>query len=319
MNAELAGSEVDLSVAIPTYGREEVLLDTIDQFLVQRPRAREVLVLDQTARHERVTATRLRELDTAGRIQWIRMDRPSQPRALNVALRHAKARIVLFVDDDIRIGQDFVGRHWAAYGDPAVWAVAGQVLQLGQAVREEPPMNRGSGALADIHFPFNYGMRCFVENGMSGNLSVRRERALQVGGFDEQFYPPVSYRFDAELCKRLVRADGRILFEPSARIHHLHVRSGGTRSEGSHLTSCSAIHGVGDYYFALRQPLDLEVARYIARRPFREVMTRFHLRHAWWIPVKFLGEMRALLQAARLASRPPVCLCSRAGDSSNVE
>jgi hypothetical protein len=35
----------------------------------------------------------------------------------------------------------------------------------------------------------------------------------------------------------------------------------------------------------------------------REVCTRFHLRHPWWIPVKLTGELRALVWASRLCRR----------------
>ncbi len=33
---------------IPTYGREKVLLDTVEMFLKQSPQAKEVLIIDQT-------------------------------------------------------------------------------------------------------------------------------------------------------------------------------------------------------------------------------------------------------------------------------
>jgi GT2 family glycosyltransferase len=120
---------------------------------------------------------------------------------------------------------------------------------------------------------------------MSGNMCLRREAALTLGGFDENFLPPVSYRFDSDFCKRLIRAGGKIRFEPSARIYHLRAARGGTRSVGCHLTSASPVHGVGDYYFAFRQGFNLATLGYVLRRPLREVRTRFHLRRPWWIPV----------------------------------
>jgi hypothetical protein len=39
---------------------------------------------------------------------------------------------------------------------------------------------------------------------------------------------------------------------------------------------------------------------YILRCPFREVCTKFHLSHPWYIPVKFVGELRAFWRAGRL-------------------
>jgi hypothetical protein len=145
----------------------------------------------------------------------------------------------------------------------------------------------------------------YIENAMAGNLSVKRDRALQIGGFDENFPPPVASRFESEFAKRLVRSGGRVWFEPRASLRHLAATTGGTRSKGSHLTSMSPVHGIGDCYFALRTGQGLEKWGYLARKPFREVRTKFHLRHPWWIPVKFVGELRALAAALRLSANPP--------------
>ena len=54
---------------------------------------------------------------------------------------------------------------------------------------------------------------------------------------------------------------------------------------------------MGDYYFALREGRGLERLTYIASRLVRESISRFHLSHPWWIPVKLLGELRGLRMA----------------------
>ena len=71
------------------------------------------------------------------------------------------------------------------------------------------------------------------------------------------------------------------------------------------MTSGSPIHGIGDYYFALKQGLSLTTLRYMLRRPIREIATRFHATHPWWIPVKFFGELLALCGAIVLFWRGP--------------
>lgn len=304
----MARQTAEVSIAIPTYGREVVLLNTIEMFLVQETQASEILVIDQTEKHLPGNEARLFELNRKGEIRWIKLDEPSQPGALNRALLEARQPVVLFLDDDIRIDQGFVEAHARRYDDERIWAVAGQVLQPGQQEIRGWGRKPQSSPFADGDFPFHSNRPCFIENGMSGNLSVRRDKALAIGGFDENFLPPVSYRFDNEFCKRLCRAGGKILFEPKARIYHLRCSRGGTRTHGSHLTSASPIHGSGDYYFCLRQGWSPATVRYFLRRPFREVCTRFHLKHPWWIPVKLLGELRAMLQAIRLHRKGPKLL-----------
>lgn len=294
-----------LTVAIPTFGREQVLVDTVRQLLSQKPPVAEILVIDQTPVHEAETESALSRLHFDGRIRWERLEKPSQACALNHGLRVATQDFVLMLDDDIRVDADFAQAHMSAFVDESVWAVVGQVLQPGETPMQSLKHRSADGPLADLDFPFCSAHAAWISNGMSGNMTVRRERALSLGGFDENFLPPVSYRFDTEFCKRLRRAGGRIRFEPTARIHHLRANRGGTRSSGSHLGSASPIHGMGDYYFALRQGLGRKTIGYMLRRPFREVCTRHHLRHPWAIPLKLLGELRALVAAVRLYREGP--------------
>ncbi len=299
-------STLPFTIAIPTFGREEVLLDTIRMLLAMNPRAEEILVLDQTPVHETATQAQLQMWHDEGSIRWLHLSRPSQPAALNVALRKACQEYVLFLDDDIRIEKTFLSAHWSGFQDERVWCVAGQVLQPGETPDNDYVHQVSQHPTADIEFLFRSNRRVHIANGMSGNLSVRRSRAIEVGGFDENFLPPVAYRFDADFCKRVVRAGGQIVFEPSARIFHLRAVRGGTRSRSNHLTSISPDHGVGDYYFALRNLTGLSCWRYVFYRMYREVRTKFHLKHPWYIPVKLIGEVRALALALKLRRAGPV-------------
>lgn len=309
------GQIVSLSVVIPTFGRDEVLTDTISQFLAQVPAAAEILVIDQTLLHEPPTESQLAEWNRVGSIRWVRLSTPSQPMAMNRGLLEARYPIVLFVDDDIRIDTDFVAGHFHHAGDSKIGAVIGQILQPGESAMEGYVHVPDDGPFADFDFPFRSASPAWIRNGMSGNMSVKRALALAIGGFDENFLAPVSYRFDSDFCARLVGTGKRIRFDPRPKIHHLRAERGGTRSLGSHLTSPSPMHGIGDYYFALRRGFSLATVSYLCRRPFREVLTRFHLHHPWWIPVKFFGELRAMYLAVRLYLRGPKVL--NAADSSN--
>ena len=286
----------DITICVPTYERGQVLMATLEVLVGQ---AGELLVVDQTPSHDLQVANRLESWDRAGALRWIRLARPAIPQAMNEGLRQATRRVVLFLDDDIAPAINLVAAHAAAYVDDSIWAVAGQVLQPGEVALSPRAYTRdGFGAFLD--FPFSSNEPATIENGMAGNLSVRRDRALAVGAFDETF-EGVAYRFETEFCRRLCRAGGKIRFEPVASIHHLRAPRGGTRSRGSHLTSSSPAFGVGDYYFALSDG-SWAAWTYALRRPWREVATRFHLRHPWWIPVKLLGEARAFARAARLVA-----------------
>jgi GT2 family glycosyltransferase len=271
-----------ITVAIPTYNRGAILVETLEHLRALRPP--EILVVDQTKDAHELPGARV-----------IRLPEPSIPHAMNVALENASNEIVLFLDDDLIPSPELLAEHLAAHEDDRVWAVVGQVLQPGQEsthVEQWP-----STTVPDLAFPFHSDTPRNVENVMAGNLSVKRTRALSIGGFDENFFG-VAYRFETDFARRIVDAGGIIRFAPKASIRHLQIPTGGVRAYGDHRRSASPAHSIGDYYFGrLHAP---SFPRYAAARLRQNVLTRYHLTHPWFLPAKLLGELRGLLGSARL-------------------
>jgi GT2 family glycosyltransferase len=275
-----------ITVAIPTFNRGAIAAETARRLLDAGAGA--ILIVDQTpATHPDLVA-----LHEAGRIRLIRLDAPSIPHAMNEALRAATTPLLLFLDDDVEPTAELLAAHERAHDDPAVSAVVGQILQPGESAQHHP------APADDLEFRFNHDEARDVANVMAGNLSVKRERALAAGGFDENF-TGAGYRFESDFALRLAAAGGRIRFEPRASLRHLQLATGGLRSYGDHRTSASPAHSAGDYYFAIhhRPPL----WRYALRRLRQNVLTRFHATHPWTIPGKVVGELRGLLLARKLA------------------
>ncbi len=293
-----------VSIVIATYGREEVLVETLKALLAVEEAADEILVVDETEHHEPPTADFLEKANDAGRIRWLKHTSPSgQVAKLNRGLAEAKSEIVLFLDDDVIPSQQLIQMHRQAYDQyPEAWAVVGQVIQPGEVAGGAANRSDNSTSFLrrDLDFQFNSNDPAWVENVITCNLSVRRNRALDLHGFDMNFAPPVAFRAETDFAKRIIAAGGRIRFEPDASLRHVRANRGGTRSVGRHLASGSPVHGVGDYLYALKHGKGWDRIRYMARRPFREVCTRFHLHHPWWIPVKFVGELRAIGMALQI-------------------
>ncbi|MEO1524564.1 MAG: glycosyltransferase [Planctomycetota bacterium] len=301
MVSVLASVTLMISIAIPTFGRDQVLTETVESLLALQTRADELLVIDQTPTHDDETHGKLESWHRHGEIRWIRLERPSITRSMNHALREAGSSHVLFLDDDIRPRAEIVAVHQRHHREhPETWATVGQVIQPWQEPEDIDAPRRSKGLRVDEDFPFHSSRDLAVENVMAGNLCVHRERALSIGGFDENFVG-AAYRFETEFAKRIVKAGGSIQFLGGAGIDHLRAERGGTRSTGSHLTSADPKHGVGDHYYAMLHAETRYQARaYCFRRILREVRTKFHLKHPWWIPVKLTGEIRAYMQAKRL-------------------
>ena len=300
-------SSSDVTVIIPTIGREEVLLDTIRACLHEPNPPSEVIVVDQSMSHEPNTIRQLSEWAAQGRVRILTPQIASQPAAMNMGVRAARTDLLLFLDDDVQPSAGFVETHALQLRNADHWVVVGQIIQPWQTPGDVSRQGPQTGLKADLDFPFHSTRECFIQNGMSGHMSMRRDRCIAVGGFDENF-KGAAYRFDTEFARRVIRQGGQVLFHPSASLKHLRVARGGTRLSGSHLGSANPIHGVGDYYYAILQGRGFDRVAYVTTRMFREVCNRYHLLRPWLIPVKMVGETRAFLWAVELAKRGPALL-----------
>lgn len=290
-----------ITIAIPTYRRGPVLIDTIRALLDLDVGAAELLVLDQTPMHPEPVEVSLRTWDAEGRIRWLRLPEPSIPKAMNRALLEARADVVLFLDDDIVPAPGLVAEHVQAHRD-ADALVAGRVLQPWDG-------DVASASWAQKRFASTESRE--IDDFMGGNFSLRRRDALAAGGFDENFVR-VAYNFEREFADRWRARGGRIRFCPAAAIRHLKAASGGTRTFGEHLTTLTPAHAVGAYYYLLRSQPAAGRPRAFLRRWIGSVTTRHHLRRPWWIPVTLVAELAGMLWALGLFARGPRLLSAPA-------
>lgn len=283
-----------VAVAIPTYGRDDVLLNTVNDLLALDDAPDEILIIDQTPRHSEFVEQRLQSLDTSGAIRWLRLPKPSITVAMNTALCQAQSEVVLFLDDDIRPDGNLVAAHRQAQQQGTGELIAGRVLQPWHKLQADPP---GSD------FRFNSLSSRELGEFMGGNFSVRRELAVGLGGFDENFVE-VAYRFEAEFALRWCRSGRAIRYEPTALIHHLKEERGGTRTYGDFLRTWRPSHSIGEYYFLMTARPN-QWRRRMVSRLVTSFATRHHLRRPWWIPAALVSELRGMVSAYSLVRRGP--------------
>lgn len=300
-----------ISIAIPTYERDDFLIETLNQLLALEYVANEILVIDQTNRRQRPFSAALEALQSDRRIFWHRLDTPSIPKAMNHALELAKSEIVLFLDDDIELTSEIVLEHVRKHDDAEVACVAGRVVQPWEQGRHgRQHLLRHSNRNDPDSFRFNSNEKLQVQRFMGGNFSIRRKNALELGGFDENFVK-AAYRFEAEFASRVLRAGLRIEFQPSASVLHLKAATGGTRSYGDHLRSILPGHSVGRYYYLLRVKETHRRLTRLVLGPLLAIKTKHHLTRPWWIPVTVLSELSGMVWALWLVMRGPRCIDSR--------
>lgn len=282
---------IKLSIVVPSYGREGVLVDTLDALSKLREPNIEIVLIDQTISHEPNVHSRLADWHSRSVIRWVSQSEPSIPAAMNRGALEAHGEILLYLDDDIVPDSHLLSTHVEAHGRSDGDIIAGRVLQ---------PWHE------DDHHSDPFTKRIpEVKNGfMGGNFSISRALLLELGGFDENFRG-AAYHFECEFADRLLQSGHTIWYEPAALIRHLHHSTGGTRSKGHHLTSWNPRHPVGAYYYLFVSGRVKWRAAKALQRLFRSVMTRHHLKAPWYIPVTLVSEASGLCWALWLRFKGP--------------
>ena len=276
-----------ITIAIPTLGRDDVLIDTINELLRLNRKANEIIIVDQSDDHDEKTRLRLQDWHLQGEIQWICIQYKSITHAMNIALRKATSEKVLFLDDDIIPDKDLVEAHYQSAVSKPFAIIAGRVLQ---------PWHNGEEDKSEDLFLFNSPKRREVFSFMGGNVLIPRAEAIRIGGFDTNFVR-VAYHFEAEFAYRWISSGNQIFYEPKALINHLKTERGGTRSYGHHLTTLRPDHAVGRhyYYFCRYSPKNAIIKSF--RDLTKSVFTRHHLKNPLWIPFTLISEITGLVWA----------------------
>lgn len=275
-----------LSIVIPSYNRGEHLIGTIEALLALKRSDFEIVVVDQTRKHPKKVHKKLEELCANDRVVYRKEKEPNASRARNIGVLLSQSPIILFLDDDITPMDGLIEHHLSTYTDPKVSAVGGRIIwSLDDLERKVEATFSPLEAATKPELPVCYTSTPF-ENALhliTCNMSLRRDRILEVGGFNERFR---GYGEDIELVARLRKAGGHTSYQPLAMVIHHSAPTGGTReARGGVFTfgyrrgrdqNLSILLAVGFYgwvgYFARRQ------AR-LARKAVRMVRGRDHREH----------------------------------------
>jgi glycosyltransferase involved in cell wall biosynthesis len=276
-----------ITIAIPTLGRDEVLLNTISELLTLKIKANEIIIIDQTDKHSEKTLSRLNYWHKQGEIKWLRIQYKSITNAMNIALRKSSSDRVLFLDDDIIPDKNLVDAHLKSSYKYPYSIIAGRVLQ---------PWHQGKNDVDENKFLFNSLKERELDSFMGGNVLIPRIEAINIGGFDTNFIK-VAYHFEAEFAYRWKRHGYSIFYAPDALIHHLKTERGGTRSYGNHLTTIKPDHSVGRHYFYFCRYSLGQALQKSLKDISRSILTKHHLRNPLYVPSTLISEFIGLVWA----------------------
>jgi GT2 family glycosyltransferase len=288
-----------ISCVIPTYNRGKLLSDTIEMLLDQTIDAEEILVIDQSTEISDDVRLRLQHWEMTESIRWLHQTEPNASMARNRGALAATGDVLLFLDDDIRIGRDFVEMHARNYLDPRVSAVSGRILEGDGGVVFERRKTSNNPELDWLYFPKNFGIRCTTTWMASGNFSIRRAIYFEVGGMDEN-YVKGAHREESDFALRLARRGYRFQFDPDASIYHL-GRPGASKGGTLHDRWWNYFHAfVGHWYFTIGFGTLKTTGVYIIDGFRYFVFNKATLRRPWSVPARFAFWIAALFAAIRL-------------------
>lgn len=231
-----SAGEQGVTVAVCTRDRAteltEVCLPAVQKIIYE---PLDILVIDNapSSGTTRKAVTGLCREDR--RIRYVCEPEPGLSRARNRALASAQFDLIAFTDDDVRPDPSWVSALAAGFMlDPETVCVTGAVVPIGlesgseqyfearyswgevfEPRRYDLARHRHPSRL----YPFRAGLF-----GTGANFAVRREAALQTGGFDPLLGAGGVGRGgeDLDMFLRLVLAGKRITYLPSALVWHQH-------------------------------------------------------------------------------------------------
>jgi GT2 family glycosyltransferase len=216
------------SVLIPTYNRQQLLLDALGGLLLQEYRPLEIIVYDQTPA---ISKELLNLADHhKGRIQYVRGLPAGLVSAYRRCVELSTGKLCLFVDDDVLITDPgFVAKHVNYYRDAGIGAVSGQVLHEGQYdISPSDPRAHGPFGWRFVRFDVNrYDPD--LPSLCGANMSFRRDVYFQTGGFDPA-YGGSGFRFETDFACKVKAAGYRVVFSPEASLVHRYRQKGGAEN-----------------------------------------------------------------------------------------
>jgi len=230
MEAERAGASAAprLAAIVPSYQRRDMLERVLEALRRQTAPAGSfevIVVLDgSTDGSAELLDAWQRERRLPG-LRWERQANAGQSAARDRGARLATAPVLLFLDDDVLAAPELVARHleWHASGE--------RIAVLGDC--EITPDGRPPEVPSSLYLQYvrswwedMYRVRALpgrqpnYRDFCAGNVSLRRDDYLAVGGFDAAFrgYGGEDY----ELGYRLLRAGVRFIADRGARAEHHH-------------------------------------------------------------------------------------------------
>jgi GT2 family glycosyltransferase len=234
--------QMKAAIVICTRNRPEKLAPTLEPILKFRPQEVDLLVVDTSDDSKREEVFRCVEKYGG---KYLFRDHRGLGASRNTSLEKIECDLVAFLDDDCVPEADWLNRLVACFKDKSVWAVTGRIvsfdttLLFDQVACQDLGSEKRAFGPESIRFNFRETLANIAKIfrgqlksgapapygiGHGGNVAFRVDRLRQLGGFNEAFWRASE---DIEMFYRVLKAGGKIVYEPSALAVHHHPHLSG--------------------------------------------------------------------------------------------
>jgi GT2 family glycosyltransferase len=227
-------SPASISVVLPTCDRGPDLRRCLASLSRQRTRHTvEVVVVDNRPSSGTARAI-VREFPA---VRLVAEERPGLSYARNRGIAESNGTIIVTVDDDVEVPEDWIERLVEPFARPEVMAVTGHVLPM-ELETEAQCCFEAYGGLGKGFEPFEADGRWFTGRqtavptwtlGATANAAFRSSifSDPRIGLLDEALGAgmPTGCSEDTYLFYRILKAGGTLVYQPSAYVWHRHRES----------------------------------------------------------------------------------------------
>lgn len=207
-------NDIEFSIVIPTHNRPTQLATCLTGLAkLDFPRERfEVIVVDDGG--DRDLSSIIQQFQNRIDVKLTRQSNAGPAAARNTGVAAATRRFLAFTDDDCTPHSDWLNQFAKAFAADEEIMVGGTSIN---ALKNNLCAAASQVILNVVHLHFNrdHEHAIFFP---SNNLALKREKYLELGGFD----PAFRCSEDRDLCDRWLASGKRLVFVPQAKIDHAH-------------------------------------------------------------------------------------------------
>lgn len=226
-----------IDVIIPTCNRQELIVQTLQSFLVSSRQDFQIWVVDQS--DDLVTARAVKSIaEQDSRVTYIHSEQKGVNIARNIGIAAGEAPIVALTDDDCQVAENWLETLLAEFETYSECdSVFGRIEPVSVVETAVSPQKFNEIArmqqilpMASKNSPTHYifeNDRFNLGFGHGANMSFRRSAFVKFGLFDEFLGAGAPLRSwpERDMGYRILAGGGKILYSPDVLVFHAHWRS----------------------------------------------------------------------------------------------